>query len=198
MCVCVCECVFVCECVCVCECVYRISFTNFGFFKYEPRYEFGHLKLRRCLGLRADGWLNERTSGQRGEEEEGALWRAGGRQRLQTAVLLLYRCLVCCWWCCCSQLLSLSTCFTPLWRRGVARSTEKQQQQQSWRQPQLCLGQRRTANDPFNGPVHKMPYQAALPCPALASPTQPSRLGSPWAAMGCLGSWLTIGPWSSN
>lgn len=57
----------------MCECVYRISFTNFGVFKYEPRYEFGHLKLRRCLGLRADGWMNEaeeETGGGRGEQLE--------------------------------------------------------------------------------------------------------------------------------
>lgn len=57
----------------MCECVYRISFTNFGVFKYEARYEFGHLKLRRCLGLRADGWMNEaeeETGGGRGEQLE--------------------------------------------------------------------------------------------------------------------------------
>lgn len=74
----------------MCECVYRISFTNFGVFKYEPRYEFGHLKLRRCLGLRADGWLNGRVEGGTGEEE-GNSWRGEQLERgtvgegLQTA-----------------------------------------------------------------------------------------------------------------
>lgn len=44
----------------VCVCIYRISFTSFGFFKYKPQDEFGHLKLRRCLGLGlpADGWMD--------------------------------------------------------------------------------------------------------------------------------------------
>lgn len=75
VCVWVYDCVFECVYACVFECVYRISFTNFGFFKYEPRYEFGHLKLRRCLGLRADGWLNERASGWEGGRVVGGRGR---------------------------------------------------------------------------------------------------------------------------
>lgn len=170
---------------CVCECVYRISFTNFGAFKYEPRYEFGHLKLRRCLGLRADGWLNGRAEGGTRGEGRGEQWQRGtvGASDGCLSGLLLDRCLVCC--CCCSQLLSLSTCFTPLWR-GVTRSREATTATPaatttSWRQPQLCLRQRHAANDPFNGPLHKMPPQ-----PSLAQ----LRAAQPWSALVCLGAPL--------
>lgn len=176
----VCECV----CECICECVYRISFTNFGFFKYEPRYEFGHLKLRRCLGLRADGWLNERTSGQRGERRGGG-FEEGGR-KVGRGYRLLFCCCIDVWpaavaaahnCCHCQRVLLLlgedeGRC--PQHREATTKTTT------SWRQPQLCLGQRRTANDPFNGPLHKMPYQPALPCPALLSRAALDRLGLPW------------------
>jgi len=75
-----------------------MSFTSFGFFKYKPRYEFGHLKLRRCLGQLTDGWMDGWMDG----------WLNGRTDRF-CLVCLLVDCLPAC-----LQLLSLSTCFTPL------------------------------------------------------------------------------------
>lgn len=130
--------------------------------------------------------MERRTAG------EGNSWR--GATDCCLSGLLLDRCLVCCC-CCCSQLLSLSTCFTLLCR-GVTRSREATTATTiptattttSWRQPQLCLRQRHAANDPFNGPVHKMPPQPSL---VLV------RLGPPWSALLCLGlPWVLVNNWT--